>query len=231
MADFDPSVISSIPDYAPHPVEAQQRGLTLANHYQQNEAGKIDLANKRQDQSDEAKERALLGKADLSTFEGRTAAAEGLTKINPKRGLDFMGKVGQLVYVSATPARFEIENSVVGNTSYVAKVTDALPMARTVRISGSAEPIGKFDVTTKGRSLVVEQIIRPTGLLDPIITIKPLKGQIDETIELCRQRIEKGERVLVTTLAPGTWTFSLDTFVSAGSARAGEYLLVVVPDP
>jgi excinuclease ABC subunit B len=51
---------------------------------------------------------------------------------------------------------------------------------------------------------VVEQIIRPTGLLDPIITIKPLKGQIDETIELCRQRIEKGERVLVTTLTKRT---------------------------
>ena len=44
---------------------------------------------------------------------------------------------------------------------------------------------------TPGAPLVVEQIIRPTGLLDPKITIKPLKNQIDETIELCRQRVEK----------------------------------------
>jgi excinuclease ABC subunit B len=64
--------------------------------------------------------------------------------------------------------------------------------------------VDKFDVTTKGRSLVVEQIIRPTGLLDPVITVKRLEGQIDETIELCRQRIEKGERVLVTTLTKRT---------------------------
>ena len=54
------------------------------------------------------------------------------------------------------------------------------------------------------KPLIVEQIIRPTGLLDPVITLRPLKGQIDETIELCRQRIEKGERVLVTTLTKRT---------------------------
>jgi excinuclease ABC subunit B len=73
-----------------------------------------------------------------------------------------------------------------------------------VRISGSEQPVESFDVTTKGKPLIVEQIIRPTGLLDPIVTLKPLKGQIDETIELCRQRIEKGERVLVTTLTKRT---------------------------
>ena len=55
-----------------------------------------------------------------------------------------------------------------------------------------------------GKPLVVEQIIRPTGLLDPILTLRPLKGQIDETIELCRQRVEKKERVLVTTLTKKT---------------------------
>ena len=51
---------------------------------------------------------------------------------------------------------------------------------------------------------MVEQIIRPTGLLDPIITLKPLKGQIDETIDLCRERAERNERVLVTTLTKKT---------------------------
>jgi excinuclease ABC subunit B len=51
---------------------------------------------------------------------------------------------------------------------------------------------------------VIEQIIRPTGLLDPKITVRPLKDQIDETIEFCRRRIEKGERVLVTTLTKRT---------------------------
>ena len=51
---------------------------------------------------------------------------------------------------------------------------------------------------------MVEQIIRPTGLLDPILTLKPLKGQIDATIDMCRERVEKNERVLVTTLTKKT---------------------------
>jgi excinuclease ABC subunit B len=70
--------------------------------------------------------------------------------------------------------------------------------------SGNAEPIGNFDPHKRGTPLVVEQIIRPTGLLDPRITLRPLKRQIDETIELCRQRVERHERVLVTTLTKKT---------------------------
>lgn len=131
----------------------------------------------------------------------------------PLKFPEFMDAVGQMVYVSATPARFEIENSVVGNAGYIPHqrerigenegVPAALP-GISVRVSGSSQPVEKFDVIGKGKPLVVEQIIRPTGLLDPVITIKPLKGQIDETMELCRQRIERGERVLVTTLTKRT---------------------------
>src|SRR5262249_27046425 len=71
-------------------------------------------------------------------------------------------------------------------------------------ISPTDESPEKFDVYTPGVPLIVEQIIRPTGLLDPKITVKPLKNQIDETIELCRERVEKHERVLVTTLTKRT---------------------------
>jgi len=71
-------------------------------------------------------------------------------------------------------------------------------------VSRTDEAPDDFDVHTPGAPLVVEQIIRPTGLLDPKITLKPLKNQIDETIELCRQRVEKQERVLVTTLTKRT---------------------------
>lgn len=133
----------------------------------------------------------------------------------PLKFEEFMKKAGQLVYVSATPARFEMENSVVGNQGYIPHQRARIGLEETspaalpgkslnVRVSGSGQSIESFDVTTKGRSLVVEQIIRPTGLLDPIITVKPLRGQIDETMELCRQRIERGERVLVTTLTKRT---------------------------
>ena len=48
--------------------------------------------------------------------------------------------------------------------------------------------------------MIVEQIIRPTGLLDPEINVRPSKNQMDDLLEEIRQRIEKKERVLVTTL-------------------------------
>ncbi len=73
---------------------------------------------------------------------------------------EFEGLVNQAVYVSATPAAYEIEHS----------------------------------------EQVVEQVIRPTGLLDPTIEVKPTKGQIDDLLEQIRNRVAKGERALVTTL-------------------------------
>ena len=127
----------------------------------------------------------------------------------PLRFDEYMGATTQRLYVSATPAKFEIQNSTVGNKSYIPHQRkkigeDELVPERLTRISGSKQLIDSFDAATRGKDLIVEQIIRPTGLLDPILTLRPLKGQIDETIELCRQRIEKGERVLVTTLTKRT---------------------------
>ncbi|WCZ38821.1 excinuclease ABC subunit UvrB [Corynebacterium jeddahense] len=74
---------------------------------------------------------------------------------------EFEARVGQTVYMSATPGDFELE---------------------------AAQ--GEF----------VEQVIRPTGLVDPKVTVKPTKGQIDDLIDEIRQRTAKNERVLVTTL-------------------------------
>ena len=51
---------------------------------------------------------------------------------------------------------------------------------------------------------VVELVVRPTGLIDPKVTLKPLKGQIDDLIEDCRKRADTHERVLVTTLTKRT---------------------------
>ncbi len=150
---------------------------------------------------------------------------------------EFMKMTNQIIYMSATPAEFEIQNSVVGNNGYIPhrrqrigeeelvpfavageKRSTLTPPSRghgaasaqrstsnlERTVSPTDEPPERFDVRTPGAPLVVEQVIRPTGLLDPRITLKPLRNQIDETIELCRQRVEKGERVLVTTLTKRT---------------------------
>ncbi|HEX9960245.1 MAG TPA: excinuclease ABC subunit UvrB [Pyrinomonadaceae bacterium] len=74
---------------------------------------------------------------------------------------EFEARVGQTIYVSATPGPYEL---------------------------------------TKSGGEVVEQIIRPTGLLDPIVEIRPVKGQIDDLLGEVRARAERNERVLVTTL-------------------------------
>ena len=120
---------------------------------------------------------------------------------------EFMEMTGQSLYISATPADFELRNSVVGNTTFIPNPTAGSPEAaiRPVpRLSRTDAPIEEFDVTTSGTPLIVEQIIRPTGLLDPRITVRPLKNQIDECIELCRTRTEQKERTLITTLTKRT---------------------------
>ena len=62
----------------------------------------------------------------------------------------------------------------------------------------SATP-GPYELT-KSAGVVVEQIIRPTGLIDPAVEVRPVKGQIDDLLHEIRARVEQGERVLVTTL-------------------------------
>ncbi len=78
----------------------------------------------------------------------------------PLRPAEFNELAKQIVFVSATPAAFELQNS----------------------------------------AIVAEQIIRPTGLLDPEMEVRPIKGQVEDAIQESIAAIEKGERVLVTTL-------------------------------
>ncbi|MCU0796406.1 MAG: excinuclease ABC subunit UvrB [Akkermansiaceae bacterium] len=130
----------------------------------------------------------------------------------PLRFDEFMQMTNQRLYVSATPGPFEVVNSRPDNPRYIPVKGKGDDRGfthfdlRKMRIepSPSSEPIDAFDVRKAGRPMIVEQIIRPTGLLDPVVKMRPLRGQIDETIELCRQRVEKGERVLVTTLTKKT---------------------------
>ncbi|MFZ9936452.1 MAG: excinuclease ABC subunit UvrB [Luteolibacter sp.] len=127
----------------------------------------------------------------------------------PLRFEEFMHMTGQRVYVSATPGPFELLNSRPENHGWIpvkSRREEGFADQRKLRVkaSGNDQAVDAFDPAKRGTPLVVEQIIRPTGLLDPIITIRTLKGQIDETIELCRQRVERHERVLVTTLTKKT---------------------------
>jgi excinuclease ABC subunit B len=79
------------------------------------------------------------------------------------------------------PLRFDEFSSLIGQTLFV-----------------SATP-GEFELK-KSHGVIVEQIIRPTGLIDPSLSVRPTKGQIDDLLEEIRKRVEVGERTLVTTL-------------------------------
>jgi excinuclease ABC subunit B len=71
--------------------------------------------------------------------------------------------------------------------------------ARTSQIVYVSATPGPYELT-KSAGVVIEQIIRPTGLVDPIVEIRPVKGQIDDLLAEIRDRTGKGQRVLVTTL-------------------------------
>ncbi|WP_297929600.1 excinuclease ABC subunit UvrB [uncultured Coprobacter sp.] len=107
--------------------------------------------------------RAMYGgdnsrKANLVEYGFRLPAA---IDNRPLKFSEFEDLTKQTIYVSATPADYEL---------------------------------------TKSEGIIVEQVIRPTGLLDPIIEVRPSLNQIDDLLEEIQQRIEKDERVLVTTL-------------------------------
>jgi excinuclease ABC subunit B len=94
----------------------------------------------------------------------------------PLRWEEFVERIGQTVYLSATPGDYELAMS----------------------------------------DGVVEQIIRPTGLVDPEVVVKPTKGQIDDLLEEIRLRVERDERVLVTTLTKKMAEDLTDYFLEKG---------------
>jgi excinuclease ABC subunit B len=112
----------------------------------------------------------------------------------PLNFLEFQSMQNQTIYVSATPAQRELEWS----------RQDASGAGFQPAKSGEAfDQPGRLEArpTMPG---VVELVVRPTGLIDPTITLKPLKGQIDDLLEEVRKRADKKERTLVTTLTKRT---------------------------
>ncbi len=106
---------------------------------------------------------------------------------------EFQAMQGQTIYASATPAQRELEWS---RQSAGAPVSDPARFQNVPQRAGS-----ETGVPMPG---VVELVVRPTGLIDPKVTLKPLKGQIDDLIEECRKRADAKERILVTTLTKRT---------------------------
>ncbi|WP_227487040.1 excinuclease ABC subunit UvrB [Nocardioides malaquae] len=97
----------------------------------------------------------------------------------PLRWEEFLDRIGQTIYLSATPGNYELD-----------------------RVGGPQN--------------AVQQIIRPTGLVDPEVVVKPTKGQIDDLIHEIRERVERNERVLVTTLTKKMSEDLTDYLLEAG---------------
>jgi len=112
----------------------------------------------------------------------------------PLNFLEFQSMQNQTIYASATPAARELEWS-----RQSAPGAPASGPASFINLSRSAG-----SETGAPMPGVVELVVRPTGLIDPKVTLKPLKGQIDDLIEECRKRADAKERVLVTTLTKRT---------------------------
>ena len=111
----------------------------------------------------------------------------------PMNFLEFQSMQGQTIYASATPAAREIE---------WARQSAGTPASGTARSDDFSKRAGpEAGAPMPG---VTELVVRPTGLVDPKVTLKPLKGQIDDLIEECRKRADTKERVLVTTLTKRT---------------------------
>lgn len=99
----------------------------------------------------------------------------------PLKAEEFWQKVNQCIFVSATPGTWELEMS-DGRFE--------------VQSDGKSE--SKFYIPGTGR--VVEQVIRPTGVVDPEISVRPTDGQIDDLLHEIQERVQLNERTLVTTL-------------------------------
>ena len=93
---------------------------------------------------------------------------------------EFLQRVRQCVYVSATPGPWELE---------------------------------------RAQGLVIEQLIRPTGLVDPLVTVRPSRGQMDDLLAECRKRAKLGERALITTLTK-RMAEELTEYLNAHGTRA-----------
>jgi excinuclease ABC subunit B len=115
----------------------------------------------------------------------------------PLNFLEFQAMQGQTIYCSATPAQREIGWS---RTSAQGRAGSPLPAGSPTQSERRAEDCAPHQRMPG----VVELVVRPTGLIDPKVTVKPLKGQIDDLIEECRKRADTKERVLVTTLTKRT---------------------------
>jgi excinuclease ABC subunit B len=114
----------------------------------------------------------------------------------PMNFLEFQSMQGPTIYASATPAAREIEWARQA-CSRPAKRDQSAPS----ELSADQRRLSAAATEKDG---VVELVVRPTGLIDPKVTLKPLKGQIDDLIEECRKRADAKERVLVTTLTKRT---------------------------
>ncbi len=122
----------------------------------------------------------------------------------PLDWLEFQSLQKQTIYVSATPAQRELEWARESAGALKRSREGDTPVPRATPGTGTGTEPGDKSVPLTGSPGVVELVVRPTGLIDPTVTLKPLKGQIDDLIEECRKRVEKKERVLVTTLTKRT---------------------------
>lgn len=114
----------------------------------------------------------------------------------PLKFEEFMRKTNQMVYVSATPNEYELSLAITSDPNPAEKSL----LSEELAVDNGESDMMKILHSENKPPTIVEQLIRPTGLVDPEIEIKPSEGQIQDLLNEIKKRIEKKQRILVTTL-------------------------------
>ena len=135
----------------------------------------------------------------------------------PLKFEEFQRKINQVIYVSATPDEYELS---------LARSLSVIPANAGIQLSSSRS---EMDSRLRGNDDydgVAQQLIRPTGIVDPKVSVRPTQGQIEDVIKEVEERVKRGERVLITTLTKRMAEDLSDYLKDPPAGRAGKGIKV-----
>lgn len=206
MASFDPSVISSIPDSSVNPVEAKAKGYTLASLIDEQQLGRMKLNSAKSEQADMGKIKDILGKSDLSTYEGQTKASEAALKVNPKLGMDLQRGFAQRQSAQYEKQDADLRTYAVQQDHIAGALDSVLAEADRLRASGATDAMVNATImrSVLGAKEQLQKTTLPNGQpvwnpqLDQALAGGPLTYDRIKALEM---QSNKGQQLIKERLA------------------------------